>query len=413
MKRLQPRKALTLARGAVVTFAVTALVASSASSVGAQEPGTEDQLAPDRGELAEVGEATLMAALQRDLGLTAAEVEQLIESQGTAIEQHEGLADELDEAAYAGSWLDADTGTLTVAVTDAEAADLATDAGAQATVVSRSGQELTAITEEFDALAEAEPAAMADAISWGIDVASNQVVLTVLEGAAGEFASVTEEYGEAVRIEESGIEPSLTSHGGEPFLDGAMPYNTPQGGCSVGFNVRNPSTGVGYFLTAGHCHNAGQTASHGQVIGPVVASFFPGFDDALVRVDNTGYWIQGPWMWTYPGFVTVPGWTDPPVGTAVCASGRTTGLTCGVVQAKGQSVNFGGQVVNNLTEHSACVEPGDSGGSNVTASGNQAVGTSTGAQLVGGQCLANPVSWYHPLTVSLPYYQSAYGVQLW
>jgi streptogrisin C len=241
-------------------------------------------------------------------------------------------------------------------------------------------------------------------------------VLTVLEGQAEGVAELVDQYGEAIRVEESVAAPSLANH---PFIDGGMPYFAGGGRCSVGFNVRNPSTGVGFFLTAGHCHGTGAiTSSHGIDIGPVVASFFPGFDDALVRNDNPGQWLQGPWISTHPGFITVGGMADPPVGTAICKSGSTTQVTCGEVTVTDETVQLvDGSIINNLTRHDACVERGDSGGSNYTAAGTLAAGVTSAAALTAAdRCLETigeqNVSWYYPLTLSLPFYESTHGVEL-
>jgi streptogrisin C len=124
-------------------------------------------------------------------------------------------------------------------------------------------------------------------------------------------------------------------------------------------------------------------------------------------------------VWVYPGFVTVNGFTDAPVGTPVCKSGRTTLLTCGVITVKNENVTFtGGQTVFGMTRHNACVEPGDSGGSNLNvAGGNFAEGVTSGAQLVGGLfCLSRfgqqNVSWYFPIADSLPFYGPVFGANL-
>lgn len=399
-------------RSVVMAAAVAVVVAAAAAPAAAQDVDAE----PDRGP--DTGYDAVVEAMVRDLGLSESEATQLIDTQPADIELSAELAAEL-ETGYAGSWFDQETGALTVAVTSPEDAEIVSAAGAEAEVVSYSEAELEAIKLELDELAKSGDEALDAAISWGVDVIANQVVLMIIEGSADSFAGLVEPYGDAVSIVESDIQPELTNH---PWLDGGIPFGIvgvqPDPLCSTGFNTRNLSTGVGYVLTAGHCINQGQTArSHGINIGPAVASFFPTFDDALIRNDNPGSWIQGPWIWTYPGFITVTGWTDPPVNTAICKSGMTTRVTCGVVTQKNETVNFsGGQTVYWLTRHTACVEGGDSGGSNWTSSGRRGTGTTTGAQLIGGRCLQNfglqNVSWYFPLSVSLPYYQSAYGVTL-
>jgi streptogrisin C len=198
------------------------------------------------------------------------------------------------------------------------------------------------------------------------------------------------------------------------FLDGGDPYN----GCSVGFNVARG--GVGHFLTAGHCGVAGNIASQaGVTIGPFLESFFPTYDDALVRNDNPSFWIQGPWVFAYtgdPGIVyNISGFRDSPVGTSVCKSGRTTGVTCGWIRTKNVTVNYPQGTVFDLDHTSACAEPGDSGGANfsVAGDGNWAEGMSSGSSLISEtdrRCLekANPpresAMFYQPVTPSIEFY---------
>jgi streptogrisin C len=112
------------------------------------------------------------------------------------------------------------------------------------------------------------------------------------------------------------------------------------------------------------------------------------------------------------------------VGTSMCKSGITTKWTCGVITAKDVTVQYGGVPgpVFGLTQHSACVEPGDSGGSNVAWLGYWSPeGVTSGAQLYWdgaryrcGQVFGQPnVSWYFPIADSLAYYGAVYGVTTW
>ena len=163
----------------------------------------------------------------------------------------------------------------------------------------------------------------------------------------------------------------------------------------------------------------------------MLESWFPSFDDAIVRNQNTAFWIQGPWVDTNPsngGIITTSGSTDGPVGTVVCKSGITTKWTCGQITAKNQTVTYtGGNTVSGLTRHNACVEPGDSGGANVSVSGatRRAEGVTSGASLIdwGGakRCIGaifgwlgfQSTSWYFPIADSLAYYGPGYGVTTW
>lgn len=408
-----PRPIRTALVGLTATMMIMTGATSASADVGSDawsEPATPG-VSTDRSELLELGEETLHAALERDLGMSRTEVDEL----RAAARAGGKLADELRAdlgSAYAGSWLDPESGALTVAVADEQVAGLAIAAGAETTVVSHSLPELESITDEFDALVEEAPGALAEVYSWGIEVQRNQVVVTVAEGRSGAIEPLLARYGDAVTIEESPYQPRLAQQ--FPWLDGGIPYN----GCSSGFNMRNTSNGNTYFLTAGHCGDTGDqaVASNGVSIGPFVDSRFPGNDDALVQVTNS-VWNQGPYVWIYSGFVTnASQYTDAPVGTPICKSGRTTGLTCGTITAKNQTVTYsGGFTVTGLTRHNACVEPGDSGGPNLNASFTSPYppeGVSSGAQLSGGQCLSNPVSWYYPMADSYPYYNSTYGVTL-
>lgn len=164
-----------------------------------------------------------------------------------------------------------------------------------------------------------------------------------------------------------------------------------------------------------------------KYFGQTVSSWFPGYDDALIRNDNANYWIQGPWVDHNPsngGFINVSGHSDSMVGTIVCKSGITTKWTCGTITIKDEAVVYGGQgtPVYGLTRHSACVERGDSGGANVAAlSVWSPEGVTSGAELYWDgsryRCgsvfgYAN-VSWYFPIADSLAYYGAVYGVTTW
>lgn len=413
MRRLGSLTGPRLVRGFAVAFvAATLTIGGGAAPAGAQDLSTS----PDRSADAALGEAALREAMERDLGLSGAALDEMLAAAEQATELDVQLREELD-GEFAGSWFDQAAGSLTVAVTDAGAASLATAAGAETVVVRYSEQELTAIIDELDARVEDDPEAMPGVFSWGVDVATNQVVVTAQAGQSGEAASLVAEYGDAVRVEESEHEPQTAQD--YPWLDGGIPYN----GCSTGFNMRNTSTGARYVLTAGHCGNTGDTAvaGNGVTIGPFVASFFPTFDDALIQVTNTAFWLQGPFVFTWPGFVTVAStFTDAPVGTPICTSGRTTGWTCGTITVKDETVTYsGGFTVFGLTRHNACVEPGDSGGSvvNTSTAPPSPEGVNSGASLIGGLCLSKfgmtNVSWYFPAADSVPFYTSAFGATLW
>jgi alpha-lytic protease prodomain-containing protein len=386
-----------LVRAVVVTAVVAALGVVPAAPAGAQGLSSS----PDRSAEQAQGRATLREALERDLGLAGAELDELLAASARATVLDARLREELGDG-YAGSWFDRSTGSLTVAVTDRGTASVARAAGAAAVLAGRSEHDLAAIRDELTGRVKADPDTWAPAVSWGVDVRANQVLVTVRTGQAGSVQPLLAEYGDAVRIEETAGEPTLTAPP-DAFLDGGEPLDTNGGpACSFSFNVRSTTTADRFVLTAAHCGTPGTIGfSYGVAIGPFTGSW-PAFGDALVRKDNP-FWAQGPWVWTWPGFVVLGGWTDAPIGTPICKSGRATGWTCGIITAK--SVFLPGMVVG-FTQHTACVEPGDSGGATVNVSSvpYRAEGTTQSAVLIAGRCrsvfgLPN-ISWYLPFAIS-------------
>jgi streptogrisin C len=352
--------------------------------------------------------AELVHALQRDLGLTRAQAQQRLVTQEASLRLDAVLTAKLGDD-YAGSWLEADSGRLVVAVSDpARAGDVRT-AGAEARVVTRSLAELEATRATLQGL---DPAALAGVTSWRIDPQRNAVVVTVLSGQPA-IAALD---GLPVRIETTDVAPVTAAN-----LYGGNRYNN----CSAGFNAFSGSNR--YVLTAGHCGPIGtQAFSNGTFIGPFEQSNFPGVDYAAIRVTNTAAWTQGPWINAYNGggVYTVNGHAFSPVGTAVCKSGYTTGLTCGVIKQKGESVGYdhdnnpGTPVVfvHGLVRHTACVEQGDSGGANFSwnaANKIFAEGMTSGALMQKDstgrlRCLAfhgkENVSWFSLVTEAMVLY---------
>lgn len=394
-------------RGLVVVLVVATVMigGGTAAPAGAQEPTR-----PGGDE-----EVLVWRALERDLEIDRTELPALLAASDRAIELDKRLRVELGET-FGGSWFDHRTRVFTVAVTTREAAARVTEAGAEPVLVQRSEQELVSITRELDALVGASPETFAGVHYWGVDDRTNQVVLTVGSGQAGEVAKLVAGYGDAARIEESELghpEPAVDL----PWLDGGIAYN----GCSHGFNMRNNSGGR-YVLTAGHCGDVGKdVVSFGHAVGPFIKSYFPTWDDAIIQVTNTGYWLQGSYIWLYSGYLAISSsHSDAPVGTVICKSGKTTGLTCGIITAKNQTVNYGPEygVVYGLTRHSACLEPGDSGGPNIAVVGYRPEGVSSGYNYeVKGKCRAKTggvsISWYFPAADSVPFYHAALGATLW
>lgn len=418
------------------TTTLAAALVISASAVWATPA-----MAADEPEQRENGAAGIADALGRDLGLSPQEVK----AQGALQKKALALDTKLQRslgATYAGAYYDLDGGKLVVNVTDKAAKRAATAKGAKAVVVQHSLRELDGIKAALDKAAgigdeaagggavggERTRAATRDigVSAWSVDPVTNSVLISVTKEEAPAGKKLATRYGDAVTVELIDAAPQTAA-----YVDGGDGING--NSCSAGFNLRNNSTGVRYLLTAGHCVSGGQTVtgSNGTTFGTTLESWFPSFDDALIRTTNTSGWTQGPWVDTNPsngGVVVTTGYTDALVGTVVCKSGITTKWTCGRITAKDQTVTYtGGRTVYGLTRHDACVEPGDSGGANVSVIGSyRAEGVTSGASLVNlnGQdrCIdalglgwlgIKSVSWYNPVADSMAYYGAKYGVTTW
>ncbi|NBM15701.1 S1 family peptidase [Streptomyces sp. GC420] len=302
-------------------------------------------------------------------------------------------------SAYAGSWFDASSGRLTVAVTAQERSAAVEATGADVRVVRHSAAELDAAKSRIDARAErkAAPAAVS---SWHVDPRANTVVVNVRKGAA-DSAAVREFLARAAT--DGPIEVRATV-GGRPatFAAGTVggdPYYTGNVRCSIGFSVH------GGFVTAGHCGSPGGAVRgwDGSAMGTFQGSSFPGNDYAYVSI-HSGWW-------TVPvvlGWGTVPdrlvrGSAEAPVGSSICRSGSTTHWHCGTVLAKNETVNYSQGAVYQMTKTSVCAEPGDSGGSFI--SGEQAQGVTSGGW---GNCGSGGETWFQPVNEIL----SVYGLTL-
>jgi streptogrisin C len=364
----------------------------------------------------------LFEAMQRDLGLTRAQAVQRFADEQVASDLAARLETQLG-AEFAGAWFDETTGRLAVGVTTATAADRARAAGAAPQVVRYSLAELQAAMTELDDLQRAAPARMADAISWGVDPQRNALVVTVRTGRS--VPTVTDmvgRRGDQLRVEESDEVPSFKwdyLDGGDPMGPSSSWHN-----CSVGFNVYKGTTP--YALTAGHCGKKGDWSySKGVLMGTFQESWFPTYDDALLKLQRLDYWAYGPWVSTYSWddlVYNVRGLTINVLNGSMCKSGMTTKITCGNLKAFGQTVQYDdGSVVHNMTRHTACVKSGDSGGANVTWPSSDgrvsALGMTSGAvsyyvngvEKCGHEVGKKNEAWFQPIGPSLSYY----GVKLY
>ncbi|MET9294231.1 carbohydrate-binding protein [Streptomyces sp. NPDC003077] len=338
----------------------------------------------------------VLTAMQRDLGLTKTQAERRLANEAEAGAVAGRLRNALG-GAFAGAWVNgAESGTLTVATSDAKRAAEITDAGARAKVVRHSLAALDAAKAKLDR--QAGRSAAPEASTWYVDVKTNTVTLRAAkESAAKAFVA-------ASGADRGLVSVGTTAERPRPLYDirGGDAYYMGGGRCSVGFAIKRGTTNG--FATAGHCGRAGtSTTGYNQVAqGSFQASTFPGRDTAWVATNSQ--WTSTPYVKGSGGQnVRVAGSTQAAVGASICRSGSTTGWHCGTVQQHNTSVTYQEGTVSGVTRTSVCAEPGDSGGSFI--SGSQAQGVTSGGS---GNCRSGGTTYYQPINPLL----QGYGLTL-
>ncbi|MEU8123036.1 S1 family peptidase [Spirillospora sp. NPDC049024] len=294
----------------------------------------------------------------------------------------------------AGAYVDQATKNLVVTVTDAKAAQAVRAAGAVPKSVARSGSDLKKV------MAALKRDATVPGTAWAVDPAANQVVLTMDSTVKGaelkKVRSAAGKQGAAVRTKRVAGQFRMFTAGGDPIYTGSAR-------CSLGFNVKKGSEY--YFLTAGHCTEAGSTWTDesGGTLGSNAGSSFPGNDYGIVKYDSAPEDTQGG-VTVNGQFQDITGAADATVGETVTRSGSTTGVHDGQVTALDQTVNYQEGSVSGLIQTTVCAEPGDSGGP--LFAGSSAVGLTSGGS---GDCSSGGVTFFQPVTEAL----SAFGAEVY
>jgi hypothetical protein len=393
-------------RGLIVLSPLPLAMAMAASAAG-----PSDSVSP-----------SIRAAMQRDLGLTSAQLSQYLKVERLAALQEKQLA-KAQGRNFAGTWIERQAnGSFKLVVATTSIRPLQAGAGVELRSARHSLAELDASKAQLDAVQARGGKVPNGVYGWYVDLPSNSVVVSVGRGAqqAGiDFAAASGVDVQRVRLVTEEEQPSLRLDlkGGQGYL--RNPGDGYLYACSIGFPVTQGSTAA--YVTAGHCGDAGENVyfepsqwTLGPKIGSFAASSFPnpgqtGNDYAWVRVDSGHTTSPIVYGWG-KGDVTVRGGTEAAVGAAICRSGRTSGWRCGTIEAKNQTVNYSsGETILNLTRTTACSEGGDSGGSFITGPG-QAQGVLSGGS---GSCKGKQPnnrtrSFYQPLLPIL----SAYNLTL-
>ncbi|MFI9029363.1 alpha-lytic protease prodomain-containing protein [Streptomyces sp. NPDC053560] len=387
----RPAAAVCAALAAAGTLLVAGLSGSANASGHATAP---DTLTAAQTLRTADAPAALLDAMQRDLKLGRQQAAHRLVNEAEAGATAGRLRADLG-GDFAGAWVQgAESGTLTVATTDARDVPAIRARGARAAVVHHSLASLDAAKARLDRAAARH--ATADTPVWYVDVRSNSLVIQAVRPAA-------------VRplLAAAGVDPALvrsmkSAERPRPLYDlrGGDAYYIGSGSrCSIGFPITRSSQQG--FVTAGHCGRSGSTTTGSNRVaqGTFQASVFPGNDMAWVATNAN--WTATPYV--NGSSAQVAGSTQAMVGASVCRSGSTTGWHCGTVQQLNTSVTYQEGTVSGVTRTSVCAEPGDSGGSFL--SGSQAQGVTSGGS---GNCTSGGTTYFQPVNPIL----QAYGLTL-
>jgi streptogrisin C len=394
-------------RGLLVLAPLPLVFAMTATAVG-----PADNMSP-----------TLRAAMQRDLGLTSAQLSQYLKIERLAELQSKQLATGQGRK-FAGSWIERqadDSFKLVVATTSSFPQK--GPAGVEFRTARHSFADLAASKAQLDTMIERGGKVPNGVYSWYVDLPSNTLVVGIGKGkqnAGIDFVAISGVNAEHVRfvVEEEQASKHAALKGGHGYL--RNPGDGYLYACSIGFNALKGSTPV--YVTAGHCGDAGEQVylelspqwTLGPQIGTFTASNFPqpgqsGPDYAYVTISGSNTQVASVYGWTSAD-VVVKGSTAGGVGTAICRSGRTSGWRCGTIDQVDVSVNYSsGETITHVNRTTACSEGGDSGGSFITGPGQAQGVLSGGSGSCKGKLPNNRTrSYYQPLNPIL----TTYGLTL-
>ncbi len=344
----------------------------------------------------------LLEAMKRDLGLDTKQAIARVNHDRHAsslIEQLRGSV----QSSFAGGWIHDDK--IYIGVTDQAAADHVFANGALPVLMNTSLSKLENAKKAIDNhLTDQKRATKqtSNIASYFLDVTTNKLVVEALDAGqdnARELAKLTGLSESEFEIRRVDKLPTLSTSvlGGDQYY-----LNDSNNWCSIGFSVD------GGFVSAGHCGSRGDYVRNNQNVklGTFAGSIFPGRDMSYIQTydDIT---LKGLIDDYQGGTFPVKGSSEAAVGASICRSGNKTGVRCGKISGKDQTVVFNNpnsqDTVNGLTRTSACCDHGDSGGSYF--SGTQGQGVCSGQN---GDCNSGGYSWFYPLNPIL----EEYGVSL-
>jgi streptogrisin C len=388
------------------------LVLSSLSLAIAMSASAADRVSP-----------VLRAAMQRDLGMSSAQLNQYFRIEALANAQQGKLA-AAQGRNFGGSWIEQGAdGNHKLVIATTGIGPRTAPAGVEYRHVRNTLADLSASKAQLDAVVDHGGKVPKGVYSWYVDQRSNTVVIGVGRGgikAGIDFVARSGANADHVRFvyEAEQARPLATLKGGHGYL--RNPGDGYLYACSIGFTV---TTG---YVSAGHCGDAGEpvflegTAGTGPqwTLGPQIGSFskssFPGAgqsgpDYSFIATNASQTLSPTVYGWG-KGDVTVKGAVDGVVGTAICRSGRTSFWKCGKIDQVDVSVTYStGETITHVNRTDACSEGGDSGGSFITGTGMGEGVLSGGSGSCKGKLPNNRTrSYYQPVNPIL----QAYGLTL-
>jgi streptogrisin C len=406
-------KLITWAKRGLIVLAPTTLLVAIAASTNA---APIDDVSP-----------TLRAAMQRDLGLSSAQLSQYLRIERLATLQQGNLA-KTQGRNFGGSWIERQpNGAFKVVVATTRVGPQKGNADIEFRTVRNSLADLQRSKAQLDGLVERGTRVPAGVYSWYVDLPSNTLVVGIGKGgekAAIDFVAASGANAAHVRfvVEAEQARPLASLKGGLGYL--RNPGDGYLYACSIGFNALKGTTPV--YVSAGHCGNAGEPVylegsagtgpqwSLGPQIGSFSASSFPaagksGPDYSYITISGSHTQLGTVYGWKSSD-VAVKGSTAGGVGTAICRSGRTSGWKCGTIDQVDVSVNYStGETITHVNRTTACSEGGDSGGSFITGPGQAQGVLSGGSGSCKGKLPNNRTrSYFQPVNPIL----SAYGLTL-
>ncbi len=216
-------------------------------------------------------------------------------------------------------------------------------------------------------------------VGFGIDVAANELVVTMLDDSAANDARIQLEYGfHELRIKRGsiGFDEDIPPFGVNCRTDrtdcnplrGGTTLTGPNGRCTFGFNAVAGTRR--FMISAAHCPDTFRNHS-GSDVGPVVAGANGGSVDAQLTEVFNGAWFSSRTLFHRGGtaeayeILQASSTTRLAQNTGICVSGVSSGLLCGAVTDSSYSgtVNSEGEERDyfNMLRYNMCTRGGDSG----------------------------------------------------